>query len=206
MKGLEDVNYCVKNFFPLGHGAGIRLSAGYLTKLAERCPDMKEFRIQIVRLDSWPKFNKPWRSLVTLCLMHVDVVQDDGFASLGTPEIFPSLRYFEMESCSTVELPRRTPLLIPDFKNCKSLESVILSDMYLKFPNHPENCFPFPQYLKKLVFNKVNVSNFSSSDLKSTMEKKFYNCDLKLLNEPYCRQKDGTFRVYRFTALSGIGE
>ena len=196
MKGLEDLNYCVKNFFPLGHESGVRLSAGYLTELSEICPEMREFRIRCVRFDSWPQFNKPWTSLVTLWLLHVEVEHDDGFASLGAPGVFPNLRNFKMESCRLLlssrrsrvasELsPSRTPLLMPDLRSCQSLETVILSYVDLKFPGSPQDELPFPLGLKKLVTNRASVSDFTSSDLKVTVENTLDNCDFKMLNEPF---------------------
>ena len=55
MKGLEDLNYCVKNFFPLGtpnvmrdEADGIRLQEDFLAKVAQRCPEMREFRLSTV--------------------------------------------------------------------------------------------------------------------------------------------------------------
>ena len=102
MKGVEDFNYCVKRFFPLGYGSGVRLSTGYITEVAQRCPHMREFRIVTVRLDSWPQLSRPWSSLVTLWLEDVEVERADGLESLGTVGIFPNLRNFGMASCHTV--------------------------------------------------------------------------------------------------------
>ena len=191
MKGLEDFNYSVKNFFPLGYESGVRLSAGYLTELSERCPEMRVFRIRCVKMDSLPQFNKPWTSLVTLWLLHVEVEHDDGFAILGAPGIFPNLRNFEMESCRLLLSSRviaselsRTPLLMPDLRSCLRLETVTLSYVDLKFPGSPQDDLPFPHGLKKLVTNRVSVSNFTSSDLKVTVENTLDNCDFKMINEP----------------------
>ena len=104
MKGLEEFNYCVKRFFPLGHGSWVRLSTGYIAKVVERCPEMREFRIDSVRLDSWPLLSQPWASLVTLWLEHVEVARADGFESLGASGIFPNLRNFGMSCCHKIEL------------------------------------------------------------------------------------------------------
>ena len=101
MEGLEDFNYCVKRFFPMGYGygSGVRLSMGYITKLAERCPEMSEFRMKTVWFDSWPLLSRPWSSLVTLWLEHIEVASADGFQALGAGDIFPNLRNFGMASC-----------------------------------------------------------------------------------------------------------
>ena len=163
MKGLEDFNYCVKRFFPIATSSPrVRLSTGYITQVAERCPEMREFRIVTVELDSWPRFNAPWSSLVTLWLKHVEVARADGFASLGAQGVFPNLRNFGMASCHTPEgehisrgaLSRKS-ILLPDFRHsCQSLQSVILSDGEFIFHR---GVSVFPQGLKELVINCVTI-------------------------------------------------
>lgn len=57
--------------------------------------------------------------------------------------------------------------------------------MDLKFPGSPQDELPFPLGLKRLVTNRASVSDFTSSDLKVTVENTLDNCDFKMLNEPF---------------------
>ena len=74
---------------------------------------------------------------------------------------------------------------MPDLRSCQSLETVIHSYVDLKFPGSPQDELPFPLGLKKLVTNRASVSDFTSSDLKVTVENTLDNCDFKMLNEPF---------------------
>ena len=56
---------------------------GYITEVAERCPEMREFRIKTLRFDSWPLLSRPWSSLVKLWLEHIEVASADGSQALG---------------------------------------------------------------------------------------------------------------------------
>ena len=124
---LNDLNYCVKRFSPLGYGSGVRLSPDYITRVVERCPDMREFRLVNVKLGSWPQFAMPWSSLATLWSDRVEVEREDGFSCLGGRGSLPNLRSFAMVSCHISELSKKS-IILPNLGSCQRLVSVIVSD------------------------------------------------------------------------------
>ena len=147
------------------------VSGIYIYAVAARCPNLMGWYIKGMKMDSWPRLKVPWSSLEDLWLDGVKM-KWNAFNNVDFQLNVPNLKVFIMQSCLPV--PKKKPILLPDFRDFKKLHVLSLVSGSFSLPACEK--VPLPSDLKKLTVRDGTIVNF---DL-PLVEEHLPNCKIKL--------------------------
>ena len=132
---------------------------------AIKCPKLDRLSI-MMKLNSWPTFNRPWTSLKYLELH----VENDIFAEVNLRETLPKLKTFYI---AAVLQDETVEITLPNMKECKSLDTIgLLKGKFLGSG--------LPHGLKYLF---VSLDSTIVNMDKAFLEQYFDNCDIEILEK-----------------------
>ena len=145
------------------------LSEDHFQVVAQRCPNLKRFELNLEIIRRLPTLKSPWCGLGELILFGIQVKEDDAFA-LDFHVQFPNLCRIEMMCCGYYYNGDKEPLKMPNLIRCQKLQTIKFSKCMLKFPENID-C-PFPSELR--MFTTIGTS--------------FVNLDFDTvkINTPHC--------------------
>ena len=154
-------------------GPATAMSAIYIYAVAARCPNLMAWYISGMRMDAWPTLKAPWASLEDLWLEGVQM-KWNAFRDVDIHINVPNLKVFGMKSCHPV--PKRKPILLPDFGLLRSLQAIRLVQGTFSFPA-TLSPVPLPRDLKKLcILHGAAIVNFDQA----AVEKHFRHCNIDM--------------------------
>ena len=106
--------------------------------VAEKCPKLEEFWLNMVNLVGWPSLGTPWSSVKKLW---INGVERGCFNNVALHETVPNVEEFTL--CGHLE---RVGSLLPDMNQCEALKEVTLSWGVFRMPGR----IPFPPGLSVL--------------------------------------------------------
>ena len=155
------------------------MSGIYIYAVAARCPNLMAWYINGMRMDSWPTLKIPWSSLEDLWLDGVKM-RWNVFKNIDIHVNVPNLKVFGMKSCLPV--PKRKPILLPDFRYSGRLQQLRVFQGSFSFPARDGrvtrfSLVPLPRDLKKLcVLHGATIVNFD----RAAVEKHLRNCSIEM--------------------------
>ena len=147
------------------------VSGIYIYAVATRCPNLMGWYIKGMKMDSWPTLKAPWSSLEDLWLDGVKM-KWNAFNNVDFHLNVPNLKVFIMQSCLSV--PKKKPILLPDFREFKKLNVLSLVSGSFSLPTCEK--VPLPSGLKTLKVLHGTIVNFDMA----LVEKHLPNCKIKL--------------------------
>ena len=217
----ETLNKAIDSF--LGEGAKelefinvfdrpLKISKQQITAIAEKCPNLEEWRLDFLRLESWPR-GPILQGLKVLTIMgrmstHWDLFKP-GVGHYDTDtfhQIFPQLEVFNLimrwDFNSKFEA-----VWLPDMTKCEKLKTVAIGgdDSTVKYciPEHLVESVPFPKSLKFLDLQSTIV-NCPKEKISQTMED--WGCKLVLKGGIHLFKQFNRHSSYSQGAFHGVLE
>ena len=148
------------------------MSGIYIYAVAARCPNLMAWYINGMRMESWPTLKIPWSSLEDLWLDGVKM-KWNAFKNIDIHVNVPNLKIFGMKSC--LPLPKKKPILLPDFSKSGRLKLLKVVQGSFLFPTSL-SVVPLPRDLKKMCVIHAKIVNFD----RAAVEEHLRNCSIEM--------------------------
>ena len=166
----------------------VNITEEQINAIAEKCPDMNEWRMDFLRVESWPK-GPILRGLTVLTIMgrmstHWNLFKPGvGLKDSNTlHHLFPQLEVFNFIMSWDFTSKLSEAVWLPDMTQCEKLHTVAIGgdDSSVRFcvAEHLERTVPFPECLKILDLQSTIV-NYPKEKIFQTMEGWECKLDLK---------------------------
>ena len=136
--------------------------------VAEKCPNLEEFSLNMVNLVGWPSLGTPWWSMKKLW---INGVERNCFDNVALHETVPNIE--ELDVCGHLE---RVGSLLPDMNQCEALKELTLSWGMFQMPY---GMIPFPPRLNVLWGTEKLVHPGFGIDLHQELQRHCPYCDLE---------------------------